>query len=262
MDNGGKIKIEITRVNETEVSRVEDIVASELPLTIFLNNKELVTMLCTPEHMEQLTVGFLSSEGLLDGIDDIKSMVIDEKRGIARAETHKEMEGEIVFKRFISSGCGRGASFYSAADVSGQPPIESNLRVSASSIFALSRKFHQSSELFQATGGVHSAALCRGEEIIAFDEDIGRHNAVDKIFGHCLMEGISIEDAFVITSGRISSEILLKVVRRGIPLLISRSAPTELGARLADNLGVTLIGFVRGRRMNIYSHSERITTVE
>ena len=106
---------------------------------------------------------------------------------------------------------------------------------------------------------MHSAALCDTTNIIVFSEDIGRHNAIDKIFGECLLNDITTDDHIIITSGRISSEILLKVAKRNVPLIVSKSAPTDLGVRLADELGVTLVGFVRGKRMNVYTHAGRIT---
>ena len=130
--------------------------------------------------------------------------------------------------------------------------------ISAEDVFGLVKQFQHRSEVYRATGGVHSAALCRGRQILVFAEDIGRHNAVDKIFGRCLLEDIATEGGVVVTSGRISSEILLKVAKRDIPLLLSKAAPTNLGVKLADDLGITLIGFVRGRRMNVYSHGWRV----
>ena len=121
------------------------------------------------------------------------------------------------------------------------------------------KEFQHNSEVFKLTGGVHSAALCDKENILMFSEDIGRHNAIDKILGQCFWEGIPTENRVVLTSGRISSEILSKMAKRGIPIVVSRSAPTDLAIRTAENLGITLIGFVRGKRMNIYANDWRIT---
>jgi FdhD protein len=109
---------------------------------------------------------------------------------------------------------------------------------------------------------VHSAALCENGKILVFSEDIGRHNAMDKVFGECLMKGIPTEDRLVVTSGRISSEILLKVARRQVPILISKSAPTSLGVKLAERLGITLVGFVRGKRANVYANNWRVVVPE
>jgi FdhD protein len=122
------------------------------------------------------------------------------------------------------------------------------------------REFQHRSQVYRTTGGVHSAALCDTGSILLFNEDIGRHNAIDKIFGECILRDISVDDRIIITSGRVSSEILLKVIKRNIPILISKSAPTDLGVRLANDLGVTLVGFVRGERMNVYSNGWRVTT--
>ena len=258
MDNTEKLPI--LRVTEAGKTDIEDVVVKEFPLTIILNDTELVTLLCSPLDLNYLAVGFLFSEGLLSSREEIKGLLVDDDRGVVRVESAKGSESadELVFKRFISSGCGRGASFYSAADVKDQAPVKSQAVISAEDIFALMKEFQHNSKVFRETGGVHSAALCRKEGILVFAEDIGRHNAVDKIFGRCLLEDIPTDDGIMVTSGRISSEILLKVAKRNLPFLISKSAPTNLGVKLAVDLGITLIGFVRGRRMNVYSHGWRV----
>jgi FdhD protein len=121
-------------------------------------------------------------------------------------------------------------------------------------------KFQHHSQVYRATRGVHSAALCDKRDILVFYEDIGRHNAIDKIFGQCILNDLATDGHIIITSGRVSSEILLKVARRNVPIIVSKSVPTSLGVRLADDLGVTLVGFVRGKRMNVYTHAGRIAT--
>jgi len=263
MDNETE-QLPVLKFTETDSSSGEDVVATESPLTIILNNRELVTLLCSPAGLKYLAVGFLFSEGLLKSKDDIKKIIVDDRRGVVRVETEggEELAGDALFKRFITSGCGRGASFYNAVDALDQVKVESRVKISTPEVLALVKEFQQRSQLYRATGGVHSAALSDTKNIIVFGEDIGRHNAVDKIFGQCILNGLATDGHMIITSGRISSEILLKVARRNIPIIVSKSAPTNLGVRLADNLGVTLIGFVRGRRMNIYTHAERITTNE
>ncbi|GAI36951.1 unnamed protein product [marine sediment metagenome] len=203
----------------------------------------------------------ISSEGLLNSRDEIKDIMIDDRRGVVRVETKggKGSDIEISPKRLITSGGGRGTSPYSIGDVKNQAKIESQIQISSSEVFTLVKEFQSRSQIYKATGGVHGAALCDAKSILVFSEDIGRHNAIDKVFGECIWEDIPSVDRIIITSGRISSEILLKVAKRNIPVLISKSAPTNLGVRLANNLGVTLIGFVRGERMNIYSNGWRIT---
>ena len=263
MDNGTE-KISILKLSEKGSTSIEDVVAKEFPLTIILNNQELVTLLCSPTNLRYLAVGFLFAEGLLKSKDEIKKIIADDRRGVVRVETvgGEEFDREALFKRLITSGCGRGASFYSATDVQGRVKVESGVEISPLEVLDLVNEFQQRSRIYRATGGVHSAALCDMKNILVFSEDIGRHNTIDKIFGECILNDIATEDYIIITSGRVSSEILLKVARRNVPIIISKSAPTNLGLRLAADLGVTVVGFVRGRRMNVYTHAGRLATDE
>jgi len=258
MDNVERFSV--LRVTEKGKESAEDMVTKELSLTIILNNRELVTLLCSPSNLKYLAVGFLFSEGLISGKDEIKKLTVDEERGVVRVETKedKRFADEMVFKRLITSGCGRGTSFYSAADARGLAKVESQIKISAPEVFTLVKEFQHHSRIYRATGGVHSAALCDNKDILVFAEDIGRHNAIDKIFGQCLLEDMPTDKHMIITSGRVSSEIFLKVAKKNIPIIISKSAPTNLGVRLADDLGVTLIGFVRGKRMNVYTNEWRV----
>ncbi len=250
----------ILRLTRESRSSIEEIVAREFPLTIILNNQELVTLLCSPANLKYLAAGFLLSEGLLKSKDEIKKIIVDDRRGVVRVETveDKKIAQDVLFKRIISSGCGRGASFYSAADAASQK-VESQMEISTDEIFALVNEFQHGSAVYLATGGVHSAALCDRKDMLVFSEDIGRHNAIDKIFGKCLLEDIPTDEHMIITSGRISSEILHKLAKRGIPIIISISVPTNLGVRIAYNLGITLIGSIRGKRMNVYTNDWRLS---
>jgi FdhD protein len=253
-------KVPVLKLTETGADTIEDIVVRESALTITLNDQEVVTLLCSPSHLEYLAVGFLFSEGLLGSKDEIKSITMDDRRDAVRVETEadKQLANDELFKRFITSGCGKGVSVYSVAGNRGHREVESALKISACRLLALAKEFQRRSEVYRATGGVHSAALSDGGNIILSDDDIGRHNALDKVFGRCLMNDIPTDDRILITSGRVSSEIVLKVVRRNIPMIVSKSAPTDLGVKLADDLGITLVGFARGKRMNVYTHTERI----
>jgi FdhD protein len=255
-------KVNIYRVTRDSKQAGEDIVVKELPLTILLNGRELVTLLCSPANLKYLAIGFLLSEGLLRSRNDIKSIIDDEQRGIVRIETVTDLHGEEeqVFKRIITPGCGRGAAFYSSADAVGMNEVKSELQVNGDEILELMTQFQHLSETYRSTGGVHSAALCDNKSLNIFSEDIGRHNAIDKIFGQCLWEGISTDNHIILSSGRISSEIVIKIARNNIPVLASKSAPTNTAVKLADLLGITLIGFVRGTRMNVYSHHQRIVS--
>lgn len=255
----GTEQVKIQRITDRERLEAEDTVVREFPLTIILNNQELVTLLCSPAKLRYLALGFLASEGLIREKADVKSLLLDDRRGVVRVETAgpTPIEQGSVFKRFITSGCGKGAAFYSAVDAA-QAKVESATRIAPDQVFSLMKDFQTRSDIFRETGGVHSAALAEGDRILVFCEDIGRHNAIDKIFGECLWEGIPTRDRIILTSGRISSEILFKVAKRGIPILISRSAPTDLAVKTGGDLGITVIGFARGRRMNIYSHPDRV----
>jgi FdhD protein len=254
-------KVPVLRLTREGQESIELAVAREFPLTIILNGQELVTLLCTPRDMEYLAVGFLASEGFISSKNEIKKVTVDEQRGVVRLETVADKDKgparDVLFKRIITSGCGRGASFYSAADAASQK-VESGMEIAVAEIFALAHEFQRSSEVHLATHGVHSAALCDRKNLLVFSEDIGRHNAIDKIFGRCLLEDIAIKDRLIITSGRMTSEILHKVAKRGIPIVISVSSSTDQGVKIADKLGITLIGGVGGRKMFVYANGERV----
>jgi FdhD protein len=234
--------------------------AREFPLTIMLNGEQLVTVLCSPGDLEALAIGFLFSEGIIKGKEEVTGLTLDDERGVIRIRTatDKTQDGKLFMKRVLTTGCGRGMAFYSYADLDRKKKVQSDLRVAPADVLALSKGFQGASELYRATRGVHSAALCDARKILVFAEDIGRHNAVDKVLGRCLLEGIAVSDRILMTSGRISSEILFKTAGSGIPVLISKSAPTDMGVDLARELGITLIGYVRGGGMNVYAGEERI----
>jgi FdhD protein len=234
--------------------------AREFPLTIMINGEQLVTVLCSPGDLEALAVGFLFSEGIIRAKEEITGLLLDSERGIVRIRTAEDKlaDGKLFMKRVLTTGCGRGMAFYSYADLDRKKKVLSDLRVTPEEVLSLSRRFQVASDLYKSTHGVHSAALCDTREVLVFAEDIGRHNAVDKVLGRCLLDGIAVTDRILVTSGRTSSEILFKAAGSGIPVLISKSAPTDMGVELAQELGITLIGFVRGGGMNVYAGRERI----
>lgn len=256
MDNH---KVKIVRVSGEGRTEREEVIVRERPLTIYLNARELVTMLCSPAELDALAVGFLGSEGLLGSREDIKDVTVDEEKGVVWVTTVAPVgpDGGLSPRRFIASGGGRGSSFLTA-DIDSLGRIESTVTVNIGMVLAIVDEFQHRSPTFRQTGGVHGAALCDTEKILVFAEDIGRHNAIDKVFGRCLLAGLPVADRMVLTSGRVSSEILLKVARRGVPVLVSVAAPTDVGVALADQLGMTLIGFVRSGRMNVYTHDWRV----
>ncbi|HZK25463.1 MAG TPA: formate dehydrogenase accessory sulfurtransferase FdhD [Oscillospiraceae bacterium] len=249
----------ILRINGERQESFDDPVVREVPLTIYLNGQEFVTLLYTPELPEMLAVGFLRSEGLIRDYRDIISLRYDEQQSFIFVETEgSKLTEKLYGKRTITSGCGKGTVFYSVLDALKSSPVQSDFSLSVFQVLQLMKQLQVRAELFKLTGGLHSAALCSAEEILYFCEDIGRHNAVDKLIGLCLKQKISLADKVLVSSGRISSEILVKTAKLGIPVLVSRAAPTTLSIELAENLGITLIGFARGRHCNIYSHQRRV----
>lgn len=249
-------KINIVRIKGDSILEEEDIVVSEYPFTIFINDEEFITLLCSPKSLEYLTVGFLCSEGFISSTSDIISLKVDEKKGLAYVELKNKSSliEKLYGKRTITSGCGKGTLFYNVLDSFKSKRINNPLTITLDEIKNLVRDFNKSSELFLSTGGVHSCALCDRDGILIFEEDIGRHNAVDKVLGKAFMEDIPIKDKILLVSGRISSEMLIKTAKREIPVLVSRAAPTSLAVELANELNITLIGFARGEKMNIYSN--------
>ncbi|NLW21667.1 MAG: formate dehydrogenase accessory sulfurtransferase FdhD [Tissierellia bacterium] len=249
-------KLQIMRIKGQESRIEEDVVILEYPFTIFVNDEEIITLLCSPSSLKELMVGFLFSEGFLNSLEDIDRVRIDEDKGLGYIylkdvnSFYEKLRG----KRTITSGCGKGTLFYHVLDSFKSKKIEEPLAIEVERIKELIGEFNKKSELFLNTGGVHSCALCGKDGIIMFEEDIGRHNALDKIFGRALLEGIETRDKIILTSGRISSEILIKSAKRQVPIIVSRSAPTSLSVEMAMELGITLIGFARGEKMNIYTN--------
>lgn len=260
VEDHGCRELEIIRVKDGRRKSQQDQVVVEFPLTIFLNDQELVTLLCSPRDLKYLALGFLRSEGLLSSIDDLEGVTLDEERGIVFVSTKDQSNfGEKLYgKRTITSGCGKGTVFFHALDSLQSKPVTSKLEIRGESLFGLMRSLQEKSVLFKATGGVHSAALADEEQILVYSEDIGRHNALDKIVGECLLEEIPLQEKILLTSGRLSAEIVLKGAKMGFPVIVSRSAPTSLAVELAGQVGITLVGFLRGTRFNIYTRAERI----
>lgn len=252
--NDNAAKSPVLRFTRESRSNTEETIARECPLTVVLNNQEMVTLLCSPQDPKYLAVGFLLSEGLLDSREDVTRITVDERGDVVRVDTGEDKgpAGEPLCKRLITPGTSR-----KPADARVPSKVECETRVTVPKIFSLVKKFQQRSRLYLETHGVHSAALC-DKDILVFAEDIGRHNAIDKVFGKCLLENVPTLGRIVVISCRISSEILLKVARRNTPVIISIAAPTDVAVELADNLGVTIIGSVGGDSMNVFTHDWRV----
>jgi FdhD protein len=245
----------ILRINKDSVKDEEDLIILEYPFTIFIDDEEIITLLCSPKSLEYLAIGFLYSEGFIESYSAIKNIQIDEDKGSAyiNLNIRKTFNEKLQGKRTITSGCGKGTVFYNVLDSFKSKKITNTMDIKPNEIVDLMRSFNKDSELFNSTGGVHACAICNEHGIIYFEEDIGRHNALDKVLGKALVENMDLSDKIILTSGRISSEMLIKAAKRGIPVVVSRSAPTSLAVDMARELNITLVGFVRGEKMNIYS---------
>ncbi len=252
----------ITVIRDGERLNVVDDVIAEAQLTIRLDGREWARLLCTPEKMESLALGYLFSRGCFTSLDDVAEMrllgeglavEVELKGGSAPAA------GEAHGGGGSGPGWGRAPVFPGAFGVRHrQTAAEDALSITAGEIHSFMEEMQARASLFKATGGAHSAALAGKGGILLFCEDVSRHNAVDKVVGESLQRGISMENKALLCSFRISLEILLKGAGRRLPLFISRAAPTSLSIEKADALDITLVGFVRGRRMNVYTHPYRV----
>ena len=241
-----------------EIRETADWVAEERPLTIFLNGVEIVTLLCSPSHLEELAAGYVLGEGLVPKEAELE-IRLDQERGIAdiSTDTLHPVSLQAFGKRYVTSGCGKGTSFYQLNDIRHKEAVSISMRVQIGEILAGMNQLQKCSQVFRQTGGVHSAALKIPGHFI-FREDVGRHNAVDKLFGYYILNRLDAQEKILYLSGRISSEIIIKAGRMGVPVIVSRSAPTSLAIRLAEEAGITLVGFTRGTTANIYTHYARI----
>ena len=254
------INKEILKYKNGHLFQDEDEIVTEFPLTIFVNGQEFATLVCTPSDLDELVVGFLASEGVIRFKDDLININVDSERGYAYVDTKSEIttSQEYYSKRFIGSCCGKSRQFYFVNDTKTAKTSTSTLTISPKECIHLMNDMQNSSEVFKDTGGVHNAALCTTSGMILNRTDIGRHNALDKIFGYCMLNKIPVRDKIIVFSGRISSEVLLKAAKIGVGIVLSKSAPTDLAIKMAEDLNITAVGFIRGEKLNVYSHSERI----
>lgn len=249
----------IWRYEAGKITTRTDVVVIERPLTVQLNNKELATLLSSPHERKELVVGFLANEGFIKDKSEILKLVIDEREDIAWVETaDKESQaGSLFLKRYITSCCGRTRpNFYFANDALTAKRVTSSFQMSGEKILELMQSIE--TDIFTQTGGVHGGAICSGNAALHVTYDTGRHNVLDKLYGWGIMSDLNFDDKCITFSGRASSEIIIKISKMGVPILASRSAPMGLAIDLAEELGVTLVGFIRNGRMNIYTHPERI----
>ena len=231
--------------------RIPGQVPREMGLTVFVNRRELVTILCTPTKLNCLVIGFLYAEGIIRDIKDVANMRICEEDSLADV-TLCDSEYEPPKQRTLTSGCGGGTTF----KTQGQG-VDSDLVTTPEAVSSQMKRLQGRMDLYRIAGGVHTSALADDESLLVVSEDIGRHNTLDKIQGESLLRGISTKDRMLMSTGRISSEMLLKAAKMKVPVVVSRHSPTGSAVSLARDLGISLIGHARGNRLSVYSHPER-----
>jgi FdhD protein len=224
----------------------------EKELIVYVNLQHLVSILCTPTKLNFLVLGFLYSEEIISGMGDVMMMNICD----AESEVDVRLSNpnfELPTKRTLTSGCGGGATFTNEGQ-----RVDSDVVIAPEELLSVMKAFHEQEELYRYSGGVHTSALSDGKNLLVVAEDIGRHNTLDKIQGECLMRGLSTKDKWIMTTGRVSTEMLRKTARMQVPIVVSRHTPTGSAISLAHDLGIALVGQVRGNRMSVYSHPERL----
>ncbi|MCF3947028.1 formate dehydrogenase accessory sulfurtransferase FdhD [Acidiphilium iwatense] len=252
-----RLTMAVTGVDQTGAA-VQSKVPMERKLTIFLNTQKIVTAMTIGDYPEELAVGYLLNQGMLRPSDTITGIGYDEELAVIAVRTERETDyEEKLSKRTQTSGCGQGASFGDVLDViAGVTLPEAELRTSW--LYHLTNRINTIPSLYLEAGAIHGAVLCRRGEPLVYMEDVGRHNAVDKIAGYMHRHRIDGADKIFFTTGRLTSEMVIKTVRMGIPILISRSGFTAWGVELARQAGLTLIGRARGKRFLALSGAERI----
>lgn len=261
-------KITMLQINLStrEVQQKIDFIAEEKPLHIFLNQTHYSTILCTPENLKELVLGHLLSEGVLARIGDIKEILL-EKNGICKVLLKPDIKVEKVLKlsqpfaRLIVSTCD-SSTYWSLSKLIDRlkiPKVPSKLTVKAKAVSEAVKQLNFVAENFRKTGGVHVAALCNADgEILVYMEDVGRHNAVDKVVGAGALNNWDFQSCILTSSGRLTGDVVLKAARIKIPIVASLSAVIDSAIEVAQLTGVTLAGFVRGKRINVYTYPERI----
>jgi len=236
------------------------LVIRERPVTLYLNGREIVTLLCGGHNLDELAAGFLYAEGFLRSPEDILGLEIDEAAGAVKLSAREDasITESLWQKRTISSGCAKGSLFYFSLDALLSKPVTSDVRISPARILDRLEDLNRLSETYRRTHGVHNTALADADRIILFRDDIGRHNAVDMIVGHVFLLGIALHAKLLLTTGRLTSELLIKAAKVNMPILVSRNAATSLAVELAVSLGVTLIGYARAGKFMVYNGQERL----
>ena len=234
-------------------------IAAERPLTIYLDKREIVTVMTLGTQPELLILGWLRNQNMISDIENIKSIQVDWETDSVAVTTHRAVEDieEKLNKRTITTGCGQGTVFGAVMDNIEKISLPETY-IKQSTIYSLLKNLNDYNEVYKRAGAVHGCALCQQSDILRFVEDVGRHNAVDAIAGHMWLNQTDGNDKIFYTTGRLTSEMVIKVAQMGIPILLSRSGVTQMGRDLARKVGVTLVARAKGRHFLIYNGTEFI----
>ncbi len=230
-------------------------VVEEYPLRIRVNGSDLATLICSPHKLNYLLAGFLHVQGFAGSLDDILALGVCDDFGLAEIRLKNALPEKL--QPTLTSGCGTGIAF-NLPQKFHQNSRHRSCNYSCDSLFLLMRQLAQKADKYRSHGGIHSAAIGDEDGLLFHAEDIGRHNTLDRLAGEALFRGIALQDKMLLTSGRISSEMVAKAARLGIGLLASRSSPTNRAIELCDQAGITLVGYLRGDSLEIYSHPEQL----
>jgi len=239
--------------------RVETTVVVERPLTLFLNGQEIVTMMTVGDHPDCLAVGYLINQNMLRPDDAIVSLDYDEDLETIVVRTKRKTDYEKKLrKKTLTSGCAQGTAFGDLMETFDKVKLDPKAVLKTSWLYTLSKKINTSPSLYLAAGAIHGCVLCEGDKPLVYMEDVGRHNAIDKIAGYMRMNKVSPKGKIFYTTGRLTSEMVIKTVQMRIPIVISRSGFTAWGVELARRANLTLIGRAKGKRFVALSGESRI----
>ncbi len=230
-------------------------VAGEIPLTLIVDDREIVTLMTLGAYIEALAVGYLRNNFVIKKLREIKSVQVNWESKTVTVNTFDGIGGQRKGPCTVTAGCGQGA----VLGISGLPDIHlPNVEIKQSLIYALLHTLAQRNDIHRQAGGVHGCALCRGTEILAFVEDVGRHNATDAVAGLMWLHNWTGNDKIFYTTGRLTSEIVMKVAHTGTPILLSRSGVTHKSIQMAQELGMTLIAHAKGQHFLIFNGEKKV----
>jgi FdhD protein len=237
------------RIRGNRTDEVAGEVVREQPLIVYVNGEKFLTLLCSPMKLEELVVGYLWMEKVIGGLDEIERLEVSPVDG--RADVVLTHPVSLPTERILTSGCGGGITF--RIDHRLFPRLHSSLRVRPEQLALRMKELFAAAVHYKESRGIHGAGLGDVDRLLISAEDVGRHNAVDKVKGEALRRGIPTTDRILLSTGRISSEMLLKAARMGVPVVASRTSPTEMAVALAEQLNITVCGYVRPESLNLYA---------